>query len=178
MNNFVQTYLYFIKITIRKKMMYRASYIAGIIGQWLGYGTIFATLYIVVKKFKLLGGWDANEIAFLYSLSLISYAIGASVFYTPCTGLANKIRTGEFDQVLTRPINPLIHEILHGFNTGYLGHFILALLIMTSSLVKKNIILSNINILFIIVSIIGGALIQSAILILSSIGSFFMIDRK
>lgn len=176
MKNGLLLYLKFIQITLRKGMVHRAAYFAGIIGQWFGYGTTFATLYIVVTKFNVIADWNPYEVMFLYGLSVMAYAIGASFFYTPCTSLADKIRTGEFDQTLTRPIHPFIHEMYQGYNMGYFGHLVLSIVIMIISLHNIGFTLSFKNIIFILLMILGASLIQEAILILSSVGSFFMIN--
>ena len=176
MKNRLLLYGAFIRLTIRRMTIHRAAYFAGIVGQWLGYGATFATLYIVTFSFDTMAGWKPAEVTFLYGLSVMSYAIGASVFYTPCTGLAGKIQSGEFDQSLTKPIHPLLHELYQGFNTGYLGHFILSLGVMIASLSALHVRLSVGMACYLIVMILGGALIQAAVLLLSSTASFFMIN--
>jgi len=176
MKNQILLYGAFIRMAIRRLTIHRAAYFAGIVGQWLGYGTTFATLYIVVSNFDNIAGWKPAEVTFLYGLSVMAYAIGASVFYTPCTGLAGKIQSGEFDQSLTKPIHPLLHEVYQGFNTGYLGHFVLSLAVMIVSLNVLELQLSAGMIGYLIVMILGGALIQAAVLLLSSTASFFMIN--
>lgn len=168
MKNQILLYGAFIRMAIRRLTIHRAAYFAGIVGQWLGYGTTFATLYIVVSNFDNIAGWKPAEVTFLYGLSVMAYAIGASVFYTPCTGLAGKIQSGEFDQSLTKPIHPLLHEVYQGFNTGYLGHFVLSLAVMIVSLNVLELQLSAGMIGYLIVMILGGALIQAAVLLLSS----------
>jgi ABC-2 type transport system permease protein len=106
----------FMKAAVRSQMAHRSAYWAGIVAQWLSYGATFGTLFIMTRTFKSLAGWSPEEILFLYGVYLLSYAVAASFFFNPCINLAAKIRTGEFDSALTKPLSPFAHEFCMGFN--------------------------------------------------------------
>ena len=88
----------FFRVTFRTATAYRSTYFAGIVGQWLGYGATFATLFILTTRFENLGGWTPSEVLLLYGLAVLSYCIAATFFFNPTTFLSSKIRSGEFDQ--------------------------------------------------------------------------------
>lgn len=178
MRKYLKLYWKFITVTIRKQTMYRSTYIAGIIGQWLGYGTTFATLYIMVKSFKTLNGWNASEVMLLYGFSVLAYAIGAAFFYNPCIELADKIKSGEFDQSLIKPIHPFIHEMFQGFNAGYLSHLTISLVVIGISISKLGVSLSVTNVLNIFIMLFGAVLIQASVLIVLAATSFFTINEN
>lgn len=163
---------------MRKQLMYRGTYFAGIVGQWLGYGATFATLLIMVNSFDTLNGWNGGEIMVLYGISTLSYAIGASFFFTPATGLSGKIRSGEFDAALTKPVHPFVHEMFTGINVGYVSHITLSLAIIVISLISLNYSASALSILYLVLMITGASLVQAAFLIGSSVFSFFTINEN
>lgn len=178
MKKYMRLYWIFIKISIRKQMIYRSAYLAGIVGQWLDYGAIFATLYIMVNKFTTLSGWNGSEVMILFGFSLLAYALGAALFYTPSVELTAKVRSGDFDQSLTKPIHPFLHEMFQGFNPGYVSHITLSVTLIAVSMIHLHCRLDFINIVLLLMMLFGAVLIQAAVLITSAAASFFTINEN
>lgn len=168
-------YFIFAKSTIRQEMTYSVSFITGVIGQWIAYGGTFLSLYIMIENFNVLGGWTSYEVLYLYAFNLLSYALAATVFFTPCRSLPVKIRTGEFDISLTKPVSPLLHEIYNGFNFGYIGHGILAVSVMIFAVSHLDTQFSIVNLILLLIS---AALLQSGFLILSSSFCFITVNQN
>lgn len=179
MKNFFKLFFSFFRVAMRREMAYRATYLAGIIGQWICYGSTFLSLYILVSSFDLLDGWNGAEVMVLYGLSLMSYAVGASFFFNFSSGLSRRIRSGEFDSSLTKPIHPFFHEVFSaGYNVGYVSHFTISLIIMAIALSRLHYELSSVNILFLALMVLGGSMVQAASLIASSVISFFTVGSN
>lgn len=176
MKKFLSIYLLFVKQTIRQELVHRVSFITGVIGQWLSYAVTFITIYIMITQFGSLGGYTGEEVMFLYAFNLLSYALAACVFFTPCTNLPTKIRTGEFDAALTKPMSPFVNEICNGFNFGYIGHTILSIVIMVIAVSGTSISFHFGTAVLFLVLLISSALIQAAILILLSSLSFVLLN--
>jgi ABC-2 type transport system permease protein len=172
----VGLYVSFAKIAIRAELVYRSAYVAGIIAQWLSYGATFASLFIVVNSYQNLAGWKAEEILFLYAMSLLSYALAACLFFNPCTHLAEKIRSGEFDSALTKPVSPFGHEFYMGFNFAYVSHVSLSIAVMIFAAVRVGLVISPLSVLIFVLMLIGAALVQAAFLIAVSAFSFFFVN--
>lgn len=176
LRRYARLYWEFVKVSFRKQTMYRSTYFAGIVGQWIGYGATFATLYILISSFDFLDGWNGSEVMVLYGLSLMSYAIGASFFFNSSQDLAHRIRSGEFDASLTKPIHPFLHEVFSsGYNIGYVSHFTIALIIVALALSNLHYQISAVNILYMVLMVLGASLIQAGALIASSTMSFFTV---
>lgn len=168
----------FFRITFRTATAHRSTYFAGIVGQWLGYGATFATLFILTTKFQNIGGWTPNEVLLLYGLAILSYSIAATLFFKPATLLSSKIRSGEFDAALIKPINPFIHEIYTGINLGYVSHFTISIIIIIYALTVLEFTPTFYNIANLFFMVIGAILVQAAALIASSVMSFFTINEN
>jgi ABC-2 type transport system permease protein len=165
-------------VTFRANTMYKSAFIAGIIGQWLSYGATYATLYFLTTRFSNLDSWTPSEVLLLYGLSILSYSIAATFFFNPSTNLSGKIRTGEFDSVLTKPLNPFWHEVILGINTGYISHITLSVAVIIFALINSRFVFTVANIINLLFVIIGSTLIQSASLIASSVLSFFILNEN
>jgi ABC-2 type transport system permease protein len=178
MGKFLGIYLNFVKIIIRSQLAHRSAYWAGIAGQWLSYGATFATLFIMTRGFKFVAGWNPEEILFLYAIYLLSYAIAASLFFNPCTNLAVKIRTGEFDIALTRPLSPFSHEFCMGFNFGYVSHVTLSIVVLVIAAARVNLRITFSWILSCFIMLFSAVFVQAAFLIFISAFSFLLINEN
>jgi ABC-2 type transport system permease protein len=166
----------FMKAAVRSQLAHRSAYWAGIVAQWLSYGATFGTLFIMTSTFKSLAGWAPEEILFLYGVYLLSYAVAASFFFNPCINLADKIRTGEFDSALTKPLSPFVHEFCMGFNFAYVSHITLSAGVIVFAAFRVGLRLDLPGILFCILMFFGAVLVQAALLIFTSAFSFFLIS--
>lgn len=179
MKDFWKLFSSFFRVALRREMAYRGTFLAGIIGQWIGYGGTFLGIYIMVSSFRVLGGWNGMEVLALYGISLMSYAIGASFFFNFSHGLAGRIRSGEFDASLTKPIHPFLHEVFSaGYNVGYISHFTVSLVILVIALSHTSYTPTIWSVLFLLSAVLGASLIQAATLIASSTMSFFSVGSN
>lgn len=166
----------FLKLSVKQSTIYRRSWLLGVVGQFLNYGATILSLYIVILSLGTIKGWTAGEMIFIYALSLLAYALAASVFYGPCMMLGTKVRNGDFDQTLTKPMNVLAYEILSHFNIGYISHIILGTVLVVISVKKMSLDVSITTVISIIVIVICGALIQASLLLFASMFSFVMVN--
>lgn len=174
----IRLYFSFAKIAIRAVMMHRGAFFAGVVGQWLLYGSTFLTIYLMVVNFENMGGWSAAQVVFLYGFNLLAYGLAAAVFFRPCKYLIQKIRTGEFDGAMTKPINPLVFEVYMGFNPGHISHILLGLATMIYTADDAGFRVCGGNILLFVVMLSGAVLMKSALLIFPSAGSIFFIKTN
>lgn len=184
MKDFWRLFSSFFKVALRREMAYRGTFLAGIVGQWVSYGATFLSIYIMVSSFNILGGWNGSEVLMLYGLSLMSYAIGASFFYNFSRGLAGRIRSGEFDASLTKPIHPFLHEVFSaGYNVGYISHFTVSLIIMAIALRSISFTPTVQRVLFLILGVLGASLIAASTMSFFTVGNnpiadFLLWDMK
>jgi ABC-2 type transport system permease protein len=157
-------FLHYARLRMKERMEYRAAFVLGMISQMIGYGAYYLVLWLTLRRFENIGDWNWPEIAFLYSLNVLTYAIGAAFTYTPMTDLEKLVQQGTFDPILIRPKNPFLVLAAQMFNVGYLGHVLLSggILAWCSSQIDMSWSLASA--LFLALSIISGSLIQAALL--------------
>jgi len=111
-------YLTMIRAAVLVRLQYRADFIVGILGVFvLNLGTL-GTTWVLLNRFENLNGWGFWDIVFLYNLWLLGHGIRA-VFFRHINQLEQFIVEGTFDQLLTRPANPLVQFL--GREVHYLG---------------------------------------------------------
>jgi ABC-2 type transport system permease protein len=168
-------YWHFLRLRFRERLEYRGAFLLGLVAQSLGYIADFTVFWILVHRFGALGSWNWEQIAFLYSLNLMGYAIGAAFTYSPMTELESMVQRGTFDGVLIRPLNPYASLTAQMFNVGYLGHIVLASVILGWSINQLVIDWTVGKILFLAASLVGASLIHAAILTILGAWSFLFV---
>lgn len=179
MKHYLKLFAAFFQAAVRREMAYRGTYFAGIVGQWVSFAATFASLYILVSSFGMVGDWNGAEVMVLYGIDKLAYAIGASFFYNFSSSLSRRIRSGEFDGSLTKPIHPFLHDVFScGYNIGYVSHISISIVILVISLSLLHYQVTLQGVLLMVLLTIGGAMIQSAAFIASSTMSFFTIGNN
>jgi ABC-2 type transport system permease protein len=156
---------------VRSELQYRANFlimvVMGIVYQCTG----FVFIWVVLSQFQRLAGWTLGEVAFLYGLRLIMHTLNGAIsggLYT----LQWKVRQGEFDRYLVRPVPPLLQLLCERVHISILGDLIggLALFAAASSLVAID--WTPLALLYLALALVGGALVELAMRLLVSALSF------
>ncbi len=168
-------YWEFIKIRFKTMVEYRTETLVMGIGEILGYLAKFIVIAIMVSKFQTMGGWNAYEIILLYAFNLLSYAVSNMFLYRTCNNLAGQIRTGELDSVITKPTNPFLYLCSSGFMYGYWAHISLSLFLICFCFIKLGIVFTASKIVLLIFVILGGALIQGALNLITTVPAFWLV---
>ncbi|HEU5100365.1 MAG TPA: ABC-2 family transporter protein [Roseiflexaceae bacterium] len=157
--------------SVRSELQYRANFIImvlmGIVYQCTG----FVFIWVVLSRFQAVAGWTLGEVAFLYGLRLVMHALNGAI-----TGglysLEWKVRQGEFDRYLVRPVPPLLQLLCERVHISVLGDLLggLALFAAASSLVAID--WTPLALVYLALALIGGALVELAMRLLVSALAF------
>lgn len=161
-----------VRLRIRERMEYRGAFLLGLLAQGIGYAAELAVVWLLLHRFEAIDGWAWPEIALLYSLSVMTYAIGAAFTFSPMTELEQIVQRGTLETVLVKPADPFWTLVAQRFNIGYLSHLILAGTVLAWAVTAAPIDWSLANALFLIAAIASGSLIQAAVLTLIGTWAF------
>ena len=98
----IRLYIRFLGISVRSQMQYRASFIMMSLGHLMVTAIEFIGILVLFDRFGSLRGWRLPEVAFLYGLVNVSFAV-ADAAGRGFDLFANVVKTGEFDRLLLRP---------------------------------------------------------------------------
>lgn len=163
--------------SIKSRMEYRASFIAFLISATLFYSAQIATIGIIVYRFRAIGGWNAGEIAFLYSLLILSQSI-VSFIFSGLLEFSNLVREGVYDRYLLRPLSSLGQVIMGSFEIGGFANLLMGILTFVLANSMVSIQWNTNNIFFFILSILGGSFILGGIRIFISAIAFYAINNQ
>jgi ABC-2 type transport system permease protein len=105
---------------IRSQLQYRSSFALDLTGSFLISFLDFFAVLIVFHNVPRLGAWTVHEVAFLYAISMVSFAV-TDLLIGHLDLLAQKVRDGTFDLLLVRPRGTLFQVAVLDFQLRRLG---------------------------------------------------------
>jgi ABC-2 type transport system permease protein len=146
---------------VRGQLQYRADFVI-----WVAVGlafqlTGFFFLWALLTRFSSVGGWTIEEIAFLYGMRLFAHAL--TVFSFGGLQLMEwLVREGWFDQYLVRPMPPML-SVLTWWRPSSVGDLIGGGVLLVAASRVAPIDLSGSAALYLVLAILGAALIEAGI---------------
>ncbi|MCD1260556.1 ABC-2 family transporter protein [Paenibacillus athensensis] len=171
-------FLRFVQLKMKIRLEYRGAFLLGIGGQIVGYGANYLIVYLLLKQFHSIQGWDWPELALLYSLNLLTYALGASFTFSPMTELESLLLNGQLDRYMVKPLHAFMFLIAEKFNVGYVAHILISGLVMAWSMIQVHIEWSPLKVLYLIALLVSGAFLHAAVLVLIGAWGFLFIRSQ
>ena len=163
------------KTTMRAWFQYRVDALLKSLAVFLREATGIIVIYFTLLKFDTLSGWDIYEMLFLFSILFLTYGI-MIIFFTGLRDFGKTVRDGSFDRFMLRP-RGLLFQIIFVNSDWFaaLGHGGLGIALFILSAGKVGISWNPENIVYYVITIIGGVLIQGAIfLFLASLNIYLL----
>jgi ABC-2 type transport system permease protein len=149
---------------IRSQMEYRGAFWLDRFAQILSYGSVLASIGILLARFGTIGGWTWPEMTLLFSFQLLAYSLGAALSFVQLREMEELVRLGTFDTLLVKPFSPWVYIVFSGLNIGYAGHIILAVALMGWAMLAVGIDWNAWAVLFFLGTLISSTLLTAAII--------------
>ena len=119
-----------LKLKISRMMVWRLSFF----GAFFADGTLFLvqllTFQVIYSQVEAIGDWGRGEmIIFIGTFSMIN-ALNMLIYFFGVNGIPQKIKTGDLDLYLTKPVNPLLRITFENINPGSFPLVIMSVLII------------------------------------------------
>jgi ABC-2 type transport system permease protein len=118
---------------IRSQLQYRASFTLDLAGAFLISFIDFLAVLVIFHNVHRLGVWSVREVALLYALSAISFAL-TDLAIGHLDQFPQKIRDGNFDILLVRPRSTLFQVIASDFQLRRLGKAVQGVVVLVYAL--------------------------------------------
>lgn len=171
-------YFYLIKMQYLSQLEYRGVMNFQFMAKIFGFGSTYVITWLMFHSFKSINGWTLYEVFFLQSLLGVVYPLSSCLFKNSVDFLPQKIATGEFDAVLTKPVNSLLYYMFRVFSTGYISNILIGVSMLVFAWIKLGLGFGFAKIGFLLLVISGGVLIQSAIYIIAAVPNFWIIKGE
>ena len=122
--------LLLIKFKFSRMMAFRVSFF----GAFLSDGALFLIQLLafetIYSQVDSIGGWSRGQmILFVGTFSIIN-ALNMLIYFFGIVDLPGKIKRGDLDQYLTKPVNPLLRLTFENVNVGSIPLVIMSVLIV------------------------------------------------
>ncbi len=153
-------------------MQYRADLFVEFFSDLLSQAINLIFILVVFGHTNLLGGWNRDEIIFIYGFFLVPYAV-FSAFFNIWDFNERYIVKGELDRILTRPIHSLFQIILERMELESLLGAFTGIAVMVYAGSRLGVTLSWYDPLLFVIFIFGGTLVYGGIFVMLACISFW-----
>jgi ABC-2 type transport system permease protein len=160
---------------VRSQLQYRTSFMLDLGGSFLISFIDFLAVLVIFHNVPRLGAWSVREVALLYALSSISFAL-TDLLIGHLDQFPQKIRDGNFDILLVRPRGSLFQVIASDFQLRRLGKAVQGGLVLVYALTALHLHWTAGRIGMLVLMIPTGVVIFASVWVIGSCLSFWTTD--
>jgi ABC-2 type transport system permease protein len=162
-------------LSLKSIQEYKLDRILGMFAIFLREMVSVVVIYLILIRFVRIKGWEINEMFFLYSFLFLSYSIFA-FFFTGIRDFDEMVYTGELDRYMLRPLGVMFQVVSSKVDyCATVGHALVGIILFMRTANSVGIEWDAQNITYYVLALIGGALIQASIFMVSSCFSFWTV---
>jgi viologen exporter family transport system permease protein len=168
-------YLRLIGARARSQLEYRTSLALQIVASALLTLLDFVMILVLFENVPELDGWSVQEVALLYGIAGISFAL-TDLVVGHLDLFPQMIRDGTFDQILVRPLPSLLQVVASDFSLRRLGKVLQSVAVLVVALAAANIDWTLGRALMVPLAIVSGVLIYAGVWIALATIAFWIVD--
>ncbi|MDB5093954.1 MAG: hypothetical protein JWO85_2055 [Candidatus Eremiobacteraeota bacterium] len=150
---------------------YRANFVMWAFFTIIYHGTAIVALWVTLRNFPSINGWNFRETAFMYGLWMLGHSLHNTLF-TGVGSVPEFVREGRFDRFLVRPLDPLFQAITVPQQV-WPDELILAVICFCVATAFAGVRVDWIFVLYVPFVAIGGALIDFGVNLAIATASFW-----
>jgi len=160
---------------IRSQLQYRTSFALDFAGSFLIAFVDFLAVLVIFHNTPRLAEWNVHEVAFLYALSSICFAL-TDLAIGHLDLFPQLIRDGTFDILLVRPRGTLLQVIARDFQLRRLGKAAQGAVVLVYALSALNVDWTVARVAVLAASLASGVAIFASVWILFACIAFWTVD--
>jgi ABC-2 type transport system permease protein len=173
----VYVYVRLVSAAVRSQLQYRVSFAMDVVGMFLVSFLDFAAILVIFHNVPRLGTFSVAEVAFLYALSAMSFAL-AEFVVGHLDLMSDYIRTGSFDVMLLRPRGTLFQVLASDFRVRRLGQLLQGAVIFAYAVTALNLPWNAGRVAMVVVTVLCGAIVFSAIWVIAICVVFWTVEGR
>jgi ABC-2 type transport system permease protein len=162
---------------VQSQLQYAGAFAFEFFSHFITMGLWFVSLSFLFQRFESLAGWTLGEVALLFGMMETVFALTDMIFsgFDP-PFFGRWIRSGQFDQILLKPVNPLIQVMGSRFvlrRTARIGQ---GIVILAVALALTDIHWTALKVLMVPGMILGTILFFGGLLLVGSTLTFWTVE--
>jgi ABC-2 type transport system permease protein len=171
----LRLYVRYATASVRAQMQYRASFALFSLAQFIGIGVEFLGVWALVDRFGAVRGWRLDEVALLFGMVNIAFALAES-FGRGFDTFSTLVKKGEFDRLLVRPRSTALQVAGLDFQFLRVGRLALGLAMVWWAASSLHVGWSAAKLLLLVGAIVGGACVFYGLFILQATLCFWSVE--
>ncbi|HZZ66490.1 MAG TPA: ABC-2 family transporter protein [Candidatus Baltobacteraceae bacterium] len=167
------TYYQYWRINLLTMLEYRANFFMWLAFTIVYHGTAIAALWVTLRQFPSMNGWDFRQMAFLYALWMMGHEFHNTFFFN-VVSVPDYVREGRFDRFLVRPLDTLFQVLTVPSQLSFDG-LALAVVFFVLATRYSGASVDWAFVLFVPLVVVGGALIDLGISLMVATISFWFV---
>ena len=168
-------YVRLIGARVRSQLVYRTSAVLQLLGAGLLTAVDFVAIAVIFANVSELGEWRLGEVALLYALATISFAL-TDIAIGHLDLFPQMIREGTFDQILVRPLPSLLQVIASDFAVRRFGKLLQGIAVLIYALIAVDVDWTLGRAFALPLAVVAGAVIYGAIWVALATVAFWIVD--
>lgn len=165
----------FFRMNLKTSMEYKFDRFFGTVAIFFREMSNVVVIILILSRFIHIKGWEMKEILFLYSFLFLSYALVVFCF-SGIRDFDDMVYSGEFDRLLLRPVGIMFQVVSARMDyCAIFGHGLVGVILLINTAGSAGIDWNFANVVYYITALLGGAIIQASIFMLSSCFGFWAI---
>ncbi|HVU77384.1 MAG TPA: ABC-2 family transporter protein [Gaiellaceae bacterium] len=160
---------------VRSQLQYRGSFALDLSGSFLISFLDFFAVLIVFHNVDRLGSWNVHEVALLYAISMVSFAL-TDLVIGHLDLLPQKVRDGTFDVLLVRPRSTLLQVAALDFQLRRLGKALQGVIVLVYALAHLHVAWTAGRVVMLVLTIPTGVVLFSAVWVAGVCIVFWTVD--
>ncbi len=168
-------YLYFRCLGQQMKaiMAYEADFVILMMSAVLVQLSGLAFIWAIFQRIPNINGWTFWEVVFMYALVFVTEGVG-SLFFEGTWRLNWMVYSGQFDQILMRPLSPIVQILAGAVGFNGLGNLVTGFALMGIAVANVPIEWTPGRALFVVLLLASASAIRVSINLASSSSSFWV----
>jgi ABC-2 type transport system permease protein len=169
----LRAYAEYWRINLLTLLEYRANFVMWFVFTIVYHGIALGALYVTMRQFPSMNGWNFREMFFLYALWMTAHELHNTLFFT-VNSVPEYVREGRFDRFLVRPLDALF-QVLTVPQQIVPDALVLAIATLAVATAAAGVRVDWIFVTFVPLVVAGGALIDLGISLAVATCSFWFI---
>jgi ABC-2 type transport system permease protein len=171
----LRIYLRLVGARARAQLEYRASLVLQLLGTAALTVIDFVAILVLFENVDALDGWTLEEIALLYAIATISFAL-TDLVVGHLDLFPQMIRDGTFDQILVRPLPSLLQVVASDFSLRRIGKALQGGGVLVFALVRLELDWTPGKVLVLVGAVLAGTVIYAAVWVALATVAFWIVD--
>ena len=171
----MRLYFKYLAILFKSKMQYKASFFMTAAGQFIVSFSAFFGVYFMFDRFSEVDGYTFSKVLICFAAVLMAFSL-AECFFRGFDTFPKLIKSGTLDRILVRPRSVIFQVLTSTIEFTRIGRFLQAAVTLGYAIPTSGVEWTFDKVMTLIMMIVGGMGVYSALFILYAGISFFTIE--